>query len=86
MAPATQAYLDVMIKMQEQMKSMRTINDASRDFVVMMKPHHQTAIDLAVAYLKYGHDPKLREMSEEIIKGQTREIREMDLWLLKHPS
>lgn len=49
-APATQAYIDAMTKMQEQMKSMRPTNDASRDFVVMMKPHHQAAVDMAVAY------------------------------------
>ena len=38
--------------------------DVDRDFVTMMVPHHQGAIDMAKAELKYGHNELLRRMTE----------------------
>jgi len=85
-APATEAYIDAMMKMHDQMKSTIPTNDPSKDFVIMMKPHHQAAVDMAKAYLEYGHDPELRKMSEHIIISQTKEIGDMDSWLAKHKN
>lgn|SRR5579872_1051266 len=85
-APATRAYMDAMMKMHDAMKSMTPTNDPSKDFVIMMKPHHQAAVDMARAYLVYGHDPKLRKMSEDIINSQTEEIKDMDSWLANHKN
>src|SRR5437879_3458595 len=41
--------------------------DIDRDFVVMMISHHQGAIDMARAELKYGHNDELRRLAENII-------------------
>jgi hypothetical protein len=44
------------------------------DFVAMMVPHHQGAIDMARAELQYGQNETLRRMAQEIIVTQQQEI------------
>src|SRR5262245_57268221 len=41
--------------------------DIDCDFTAMMIPHHQGAIDMAVAYLRYGKNEQLRRLAQEII-------------------
>ena len=53
--------------------------DIDRDFVEMMVPHHQAAIDMAVAVLRYGRNPKIRRLAQEIIVTQQEEIAAMRL-------
>jgi len=53
--------------------------DVDRDFVAMMVPHHQGAIDMAQAELRYGHNDQLRRMAQEIIVTQQQEIAAMRL-------
>ncbi len=50
-----------------------------RDFVAMMVPHHQGAIDMALAELRHGKDETLRRMAQEIIVEQQQEITAMRL-------
>ena len=57
-------------------------NDVDRDFVAMMVPHHQGAIDMAKAELSYGHNEPLRRLAQEIIVTQQEEIAEMRLALV----
>jgi uncharacterized protein (DUF305 family) len=79
-APATKAYVEAMQAMGAKMKSMVPTNDANKDFVLMMKPHHQAAADMAEAYLKYGTDPILKKMATGIVSSQKKEISEMSAW------
>lgn len=51
--------------------------DIDRDFVTSMTSHHQGAIDMAVAMLKYGHNEQLKRMAQEIIVDQQQEIAAM---------
>jgi hypothetical protein len=55
--------------------------DVDKDFVAMMVPHHQGAIDMAQAELRYGHDEQLRRIAQEIIVDQQQEIAAMRLAL-----
>jgi hypothetical protein len=59
----------------------RPSGDADRDFVAMMAPHHQGAIDMAQTELRYGHNEQLRRISQEIIVDQQQEITAMRLAL-----
>ena len=68
------------------MQSMKPSGDADYDFATMMKMHHQNALDMANVELKTGKDAKLREMANEIIKSQTKEIADFDEWLASHPK
>jgi DUF305 family protein family protein len=52
-------------------------DDVDRDFMQMMIPHHQGAIDMALVLLKYGHDERLRRLAQSIIVEQGQEIAYM---------
>ena len=58
--------------------------DADKDFVNMMMPHHQSAIDMAKVELQYGKDPVLRKLAEDIVAAQEKEIAGMKAWLAQH--
>jgi hypothetical protein len=47
------------------------------DFTAMMIPHHQGAVDMAEAELRYGHNRKLRRIARNIVTGQRRQIGAM---------
>jgi uncharacterized protein (DUF305 family) len=47
----------------------------------MMIPHHQSAIDMAEAYLEHGDDPELTNLANEIIAAQQEEIEFLQNWL-----
>jgi uncharacterized protein (DUF305 family) len=51
--------------------------DIDADFVAMMIPHHQGAIDMARIQLRYGHNEQLRRIAQEIIVDQQQEIAVM---------
>jgi hypothetical protein len=55
--------------------------DIDRDFVEMMVPHHQGAVDMALAELKYGRNEQLRRLAQEIVVTQQQEIAAMRLAL-----
>jgi uncharacterized protein (DUF305 family) len=60
--------------------------DADKDFARMMIPHHQGAIDMAVAELRYGKDKRLKRLAQEIIVEQQQEIAVMRVALGEPPS
>ena len=55
--------------------------DVDSDFVNMMEPHHQGAIDMAVLELRYGSNERLRRIAQEIVIDQQQEIDAMRLAL-----
>jgi hypothetical protein len=67
-----------MTKMMNDMTA-RPTGDIDRDFVAMMAPHHQGAIDMAVIELRYGRNEQLRRIAQEIIVDQMQEIAAMKL-------
>jgi hypothetical protein len=59
--------------------TIKPTGDIDRDFVAMMVPHHQGAIEMARAELKYGRNEQLRRMAQEIVVTQRQEIAAMRL-------
>ncbi len=55
--------------------------DIDHDFAAMMIPHHQGAIEMAQAELRYGSNEQLRRIAQEIIVDQQQEIAAMHLAL-----
>ena len=86
-APATAAEAPYLAQTDAAMAKMmagmavKPSGDVDRDFVDMMVPHHQGAIDMAVAVLRYGHNPMIRRLAQEIIIDQQQEIAAMRLAL-----
>src|ERR1700752_5153981 len=69
-----------MNKMMNDMAAKPT-GDIDRDFVAMMTPHHQGAIDMAVIELRYGKNETLKRLAQEIVVDQMQEIDAMKLAL-----
>jgi uncharacterized protein (DUF305 family) len=74
---------DAMRVMHNGMQTAPQTGDPDRDFVTMMIPHHQGAIDMAKGVLLYGKDPQIRRLAQEIITDQQHEVQLMQLWLAK---
>ncbi|MDE4453901.1 CopM family metallochaperone [Psychrobacter sp. DAB_AL62B] len=76
-----QAYADGMDAMHEEM--MAGIADPVPDmaFARGMLPHHVGAVDMAETQLKYGKNPEMRKLAQEIIDAQQPEIEQMQSWI-----
>ncbi|GGC57311.1 hypothetical protein GCM10011396_00210 [Undibacterium terreum] len=77
---------DAMAVMDDGMKRAPMNGQSEHDFVTMMIPHHQGAVDMAKALLLYTKDPELRNLALGIIAEQQNEIRVMQAWLEHHPD
>ena len=84
-ASAVTAEASFLAENEAAMKKMMTdmavnpTGDVDADFVAMMVPHHQGAIDMAVAVLRHGRNPQIRRLAQEIIVTQQQEIAAMRL-------
>jgi len=70
-----------MDKMHMAMEAVMRSGNADVDFVRLMLPHHQAAIDMAKTQLLYGTDAQMRRLAQEIITDQQAEIELMQRWL-----
>lgn len=59
--------------------SIKPTGNIDRDFALMMIAHHQGAIDMAQAELRYGRTAQLRRIAQEIVVTQLDEITAMQL-------
>jgi uncharacterized protein (DUF305 family) len=80
---SSKAYSAAMQTMMQGMH-MQPTGDPDKDFVMMMIPHHQGAIEMAKIELQYGKDPEIRRMAKDIISAQEEEIAAMKRWKATH--
>ena len=71
----------------DKMSGMQMTGKPDVDFALMMRIHHQGAIDMAQAQLRDGKAPEMRKMARDIIAAQKKEIGQLDRFLAKsgHP-
>ena len=79
-APFLAENVGVMTQMMVGME-IKPSGDVDADFAAMMIPHHQGAIAMAQAELRFGHNEQLRRIAQEIIVTQQQEIAAMRLAL-----
>jgi uncharacterized protein (DUF305 family) len=83
-SPEWLALQQSMQKMHAAMMSAQPSNNDDINFVSLMLPHHQAAVEMAKTQLLYGTDPQIRRLAQEIVTDQQSEIELMQLWLKKH--
>ena len=86
-APAAGAFGDAMDAMMEEMAAVEPTGDADVDFLLMMIPHHRSAVDMAQELLAEANDPEVAALAQSVIDTQEAEIAEMRAMLqrLGHP-
>lgn len=72
---------DAMNRMMHKMSKATPTGFQDRDFMMMMIPHHQSAIDMAKVELRRGTHPQLKALARDIINSQDKEILQMQVWL-----
>jgi uncharacterized protein (DUF305 family) len=77
---------DAMAVMDQGMRRAPMNGVAEHDFIAMMIPHHQGAIDMAKAVLLYTKDRELQNLAQGIITEQQNEIQVMQTWLRRHQA
>lgn len=70
--------------MHDQMKSMPMSGKVDQDFAVMMRMHHQGAVTMAQEELAKGQHTEMKQMAQQMIGDQQREIVEFQTWLDKN--
>ena len=59
--------------------AVKPTGNVDTDFVAMMIPHHQGAIEMAKTVLRYGRNAQLKRLAQEIVVTQQQEIIVMRL-------
>lgn len=77
---------DAMAVMDDGMLRAPMNGEANHDFITMMLPHHQGAVDMAKGVLLYTDDPEIRNLALGIITEQQNEINVMQAWLQHHST
>jgi uncharacterized protein (DUF305 family) len=73
--------METMNKTMDKMKGMQMTGDADKDFVMMMIPHHQAAVDMAENEISHGKHVEMKKFAQKIIDDQSNEIKEFQSWL-----
>ena len=65
------------------MNKMTMSGDMDKDFAMMMKIHHQQAVDMSEMEIAHGKSPAMKAMAKQIIAAQKKEIAKFDQFLAK---
>lgn len=79
-----QELMQGMNQMNQDMMAAAQYKDPDVAFAAGMLPHHIGAVKMAEVELKYGKDPEMRKLAEDIINAQQAEIEQMQKWLKAH--
>ena len=80
----TGSFKEVMDKMMQDMHNMKMTNDPDHDFAMMMKSHHQGAIDMANIELSKGTNAESKQVAQKIIDDSQKDINDLNSFLSNH--
>ena len=74
----------IMNKMMQDMHSMTMTNDADHDFAMLMKRHHDGAIEMANVELSNGTNAELKQVAQKMVEDARKDNAELTDFLGKH--
>ena len=74
---------ETMEKMETKMKGMAKTGNADKDFLMMMIPHHESAVTMGEDQLSHGKNLELKKMAQKIMEDQNKEIKQFETMLAK---
>ena len=72
---------ETMKTMMDKMMNMQMTGNTDKDFVMMMIPHHESAVTMAEDEISHGKKLELKKMAQKMIADQSKEISEFKAWL-----
>jgi len=78
--------MDAMDRMDNNSDLEVLTGDADHDMAILMINHHQSAMDMAQSLLHHGHHDELKEMARKMINEQSKEIKDLQAWLLANKN
>ena len=82
-APAAGGFGEAMEAMTRSMDAVEMTGDADVDFLLMMIPHHQSAVDMARGLLAHAGDPEVAAFAGAVVAAQEAEIAAMRAMLAR---
>ena len=79
-------YTKSLTRMNDEMKIGMGYNDPDTTFAKSMLGHRRGALDMVNLQLKYGNDPIMRQLAQQIIDSQQSESNTINKWLASHPD
>jgi uncharacterized protein (DUF305 family) len=73
-----------MTEMMQDMHSMEPTGNVDLDFAVMMKSHHEGALDMSQEELKSGRDERVKALASAIVDAQKAEVESLDKFISLH--
>ena len=65
----------------DKINAMQMTGNTDKDFVMMMIPHHESAVTMAQDEISNGKKEKLKKMATKMVDEQNKEITELKAWL-----
>lgn len=84
--PADRAFIDAFRDGMMGMHRSMPIGDTDGDFARLMMPQDTSTLEMAKAELKYGQDPGLKAIAQQIVDGRDKEMAALREWQGKHPG
>ena len=72
---------ETMKGMMDKMNNMQMTGNTDKDFAMMMKLHHESAVKMAEDELSHGKQHEVQKMAQKMIADQSKEISDFKAWL-----
>ncbi len=79
-------YTKSLTRMNDEMMIGMRYNDPDTTFAKSMLGHRRGALDMVNLQLKYGSDPIMRQLAQQITDSQQSESNTINKWLASHPD
>lgn len=74
-------FTTAMHQMMNDMQQIPMTGNVDKDFALMMRSHHQGAVDMSQHQISHGKDESLKKLAVEIAEEQKREIKQLEAFI-----